>query len=71
MLQFFSYYLTQMEELESQTSNVASILRAMESRMDEMMKQLKRTNDRYEEFRDATENQMAEFMLKMSGEDIY
>ena len=37
--------------------------------MDEMMRQLKRTNDRYKEFRDAVENQMAEFMLKLSGED--
>ena len=58
-----------MDELESQTSYITSILRGMDARMDEMMRQLKRTNDRYKEFRDAPKNQMAEFMLKLSGED--
>ena len=70
-----------MEEKISQGENLSQpldiplLFRAMEERMEErmnvIMKQLARTNDRYDEFRDAAENQMAEFMLRLSGgEDI-
>ena len=60
------------EENLSQPLDVPLLFREMEERMQErmnvIMKQLERTNDRYDEFKTAAENRILEMAMQVSGE---